>query len=254
MMNIVIIEDEVLTARDLADILRQQAAAVRIVKILSSVSEAVSWFRENECPDLVYSDIQLGDGQSFEIFRQQNLQCPVIFCTAYNEFALDAFRNNGIDYILKPFSAKTIQQSIEKYSRLRGLNTDNTPYNGHTSALPAKPEQIRKNGSILINWKDKIIPVKIADIALFTIDYKMTQLVTFDNQHYFLNQTLEELEQTCGPAFYRANRQYLVNKDSILEALQYFARKLVLKLKVEGGHEVIISKNRVPDFLEWLKE
>ncbi len=82
----------------------------------------------------------------------------------------------------------------------------------------------------------------------------MTQLVTFDNQKYYINQTLEELEQTCGPGFYRANRQYLVNKDSIVEALQYFARKLVLKLKVEGDHEVIISKNRVPDFLEWLRE
>ena len=112
----------------------------------------------------------------------------------------------------------------------------------------------RKNGALLINWKDKIIPVKIRDIALFSIEYKMTQVITFDNQQYYINQPLDELEQICGLPFYRANRQYLVNRDAISEALQYFARKLVLKLKVKGDYEVIISKNRVPDFLEWLKE
>lgn len=253
-MNIVIIEDEELTARDLADILRQQPGAVQIIKILPSVSEAVTWFWENECPDLVFSDIQLGDGQSFEIFRQTEVNCPVIFCTAYNEYALDAFRNNGIDYVMKPFSAQSIRNSMEKYSTLRKQIGRNTVTYDQVFSQVDKPEQPRKNGALLINWKDKIIPVKIRDIALFSIEYKMTQVITFDNQQYYINQPLDELEQICGLPFYRANRQYLVNRDAISEALQYFARKLVLKLKVKGDYEVIISKNRVPDFLEWLKE
>lgn len=252
-MKVVIIEDETLMARDLAEILQEAPGQVEITRILPSVTESVRYLKEHQSPDLIFSDIQLGDGLSFEIFSKVKPECPVIFCTAYNEFALDAFRNNGIDYILKPFTRKTIFDALEKYEALKENFTRNAVrYNGMLTA-PGWSEQQRKNSTLLINWKDKIIPVRIQDIALFTIDYKMTQLVTFDNQKYFINQTLEELEQTCGPGFYRANRQYLVNKYSIIEALQYFARKLVLKLKVEGEHEVIISKNRVPDFLEWLR-
>jgi two-component system, LytTR family, response regulator LytT len=252
-MNIVIIEDEVLTAQDLSEILLHLPEKIQINKTLSSVSEAVTYFREYNPPDLIFSDIQLGDGNSFEIFRQVKINCPVIYCTAFDEFALDAFQNNGIDYILKPFTRKIIQETIQKYIALRQTISSNSP--GSTGFIPSpdRAEEQRKKGSLLITWKDKIIPVKIRDIALFTIDYKMTRLLTFDNQQYYINQTLEELEQTCGPEFFRANRQYLIHKECIQEALQYFARKLVLKLKVEGKHEVVISKNRVPEFLEWLR-
>lgn len=252
-MKIVIIEDEALMAQDLAEILVQQPGQPEVRKILSSVAESVSYLRESDPPDLIFSDIQLGDGLSFDIFRQVKTDCPVIFCTAFDEFALEAFRNNGIDYILKPFTRMTIKEALNKYQVLRENFTRNSlNYTGLFSS-PGWTDTHRKKSSLLVTWKDKIIPVRILDIALFTIDYKMTQLVTFDNQKYYINQTLEELEQTCGPAFFRANRQYLVNKDSILEALQYFARKLVLKLKIDGKHDVVISKNRVPEFLEWLK-
>ncbi len=252
-MKIVIIEDEALMAQDLAEILVQQPGQPEVRKILSSVAESVSYLRESDPPDLIFSDIQLGDGLSFDIFRQVKTDCPVIFCTAFDEFALEAFRNNGIDYILKPFTRMTIKEALNKYQVLRENFTRNSlNYTGLFSS-PGWTDTHRKKSSLLVTWKDKIIPIRIQDIALFTIDYKMTQLVTFDNQKYYINQTLEELEQTCGPAFFRANRQYLVNKDSILEALQYFARKLVLKLKIDGKHDVVISKNRVPEFLEWLK-
>mgnify|MGYP001162012714 FL=1 len=252
-MKIVIIEDEALMAQDLAEILVQQPGQPEVRKILSSVAESVSYLRESDPPDLIFSDIQLGDGLSFDIFRQVKTDCPVIFCTAFDEFALEAFRNNGIDYILKPFTRMTIKEALNKYQVLRENFTRNSlNYTGLFSS-PGWTDTHRKKSSLLVTWKDKIIPIRIQDIALFTIDYKMTQLVTFDNQKYYINQTLEELEQTCGPAFFRANRQYLVNKDSILEALQYFARKLVLKLKIDGKHDVVISENRVPEFLEWLK-
>jgi len=252
-MNIVIIEDEALTAQDLSDILMELPEKIHISKTLSSVSEALTYFNEFNPPDLIFSDIQLGDGHSFEIFRQVKISCPVIFCTAFDEFAIDAFRNNGIDYLLKPFTRKMIWETIQKYFQLRQvLSRNHTGYMDLPSSADwSNPP--RKNGSLLVSWKDKIIPVKIHDIALFGIEHKMTQLVTFNNQKYYINQTLEELELLCGPAFYRANRQYLVNKDCVQEAMQYFARKLVLKLKVEGKYEVVISKNRVPDFLEWLK-
>lgn len=251
-MKVVIIEDEALMARDLSDMLQQSPGQVEVSRILSSVSEAIGYLNQHPSPDLIFSDIQLGDGLSFDIFRQVDTDCPVIFCTAYNEFALEAFRNKGIDYVLKPFTRKTIREALEKYEVLKDSFTRNagrfTELTAAGQTFPPTPKT-----SLLVNWKDKIIPVRIADIALFTIEYKMTQLVTFDNQRYYLNQTLEELEEICGAGFYRANRQFLVNKESIQEALQYFARKLVLKLKVTGDYQVVISKNRVPEFLEWLR-
>lgn len=253
-MKVVIVEDEALTAEDLAEILLKFPDGIEIVKILPSVQEAIIYFRHNSSPDLIFCDIQLGDGYSFEIFKEIRISAPVIFCTAYNEYALEAFKNNGIDYILKPFTKKTIKAAVEKFKLLKaqlgGTGTDlaNLLQNIHT-----RQQSDKKVSSLLINWKDKIIPVKINDIALFNIGFKMTQLVTFNNQKYFVNHTLDELEKICGEGFYRANRQYLINRNAVTEALQYHARKLVLKLKVEDKHEIIISKNKIPEFLSWLR-
>jgi two-component system, LytTR family, response regulator LytT len=240
-MKVVIIEDEPLTAEDLADILMKMPEGIEVVKILGSVSESVAYLKQNNLPDLIFSDIQLGDGHSFEIFQQVKLDVPIIFCTAY-------------DYILKPFTKKTIRHALDKYNLLRNklagtaIDFDHLLHNLQKSHHPQQ-----KMSALLINWKDKIIPIKLTDIALFTIDYKMTQVVTFDNQKYFVQHTLEELEEICGPSFYRANRQFLINREAVAEALQYFARKLVLKLKVEGKYEIIISKTKVPEFLSWLR-
>jgi two-component system, LytTR family, response regulator LytT len=253
-MKVVIVEDETLTAEDLAEILLKLPDGIEVVKILTSVAEAIPYFKQNTSPDLIFCDIQLGDGHSFEIFKQVHIDVPVIFCTAYDEYAFEAFRNNGIDYILKPFVKKSIKSAIEKYKSLRTrLSMTGIDYDNLLQNIRSRLSHDKKISSLLINWKDKIIPVRINDIALFSIDFKMTQLITFDNQKYFVNHTLDELEEICGEDFYRANRQYLINRNAVTEALQYHARKLVLKLKVEDKHEIIISKNRVPEFLSWLR-
>jgi two-component system, LytTR family, response regulator LytT len=254
-MKVVIVEDELLTAEDLAEMLLKLPDGIEVVKILSSVAEAVEYFGQHNAPDLIFCDIQLGDGYSFEIFKQTTLDVPVIFCTAYDEYALEAFRNNGIDYILKPFTKNHIRDAIEKYKGLQAkLSKTAIDYDSLLKSLQAGQNQGRKVSSLLINFKEKIIPVKISDIALFGIEHKMTQLITFDNQKFFVNHTLDELEIICGESFYRANRQYLINREVVVEALQYFARKLVLRLKVEGKHEIIISKSKVPEFLSWLRQ
>lgn len=253
-MKVAIIEDEQLTAEDLADILLKLPDQVEVVKIISSVEEAVDYFSRSPHPELIFCDIQLGDGHSFEIFKKVKLDVPVIFCTAYDAYAIDAFKNNGVDYLLKPFTRKSIKEAMEKYKALKvRLGNTRIDYNDLLHNLKFKHSGSKKVSSLLINWKDKIIPIKISDIALFSIEYKMTQLITFENQKHFVNHTLEELEEICGESFYRANRQYLINREVVSEALQYFARKLVLKLKVDGKHEIIISKNRVPEFLSWLR-
>jgi two-component system, LytTR family, response regulator LytT len=253
-MKVVIVEDELMTAEDLAEILLKLPDSIEVVKILNSVKESIEYFKQNTSPDLIFCDIQLGDGHSFEIFKQVHIDVPVIFCTAYDEYALEAFKNNGIDYILKPFVKKTIKAAIEKYKSLKSrLSQSNIDFDNLFQNIRAKNNHDKKISSLLINWKDKIIPVRIKEIALFNIDFKMTQLITFDNQKYFVNHNLDELEEICGNDFYRANRQYLINRNVVTEALQYHARKLVVKLKIEDKHEIIISKNRVPEFLSWLR-
>ena len=155
---------------------------------------------------------------------------------------------------MEAFIKKDIKASIEKYKSLRArLSNTGIDFTNLLQNIQTRHHPDRKISSLLINWKDKIIPVRINDIALFNIDFKMTQLITFDNQKYFVNHTLDELEEICGEDFYRANRQYLINRNVVAEALQYHARKLVLKLRIEDKHEIIISKNRVPEFLSWLR-
>ena len=251
-MKVIIIEDEALTAEDLAGILINLPAGISISKILYSVKEAVGYLKSSPMPDLIFCDIQLGDGHSFEIFQQLQINVPVIFCTAYNEYALEAFNNNGIGYVLKPFSKKTIKEAVDKFTNLR--NSIANTSDDFSKLLPGILQQGNaKPSSILINWKEKIIPVKIADIALFCVEFKTSRVITKDNQDYTINYTLDELEQLCGSRFYRANRQYLVNRNAVAEVLQYTARKLFVKLSIKGEFDITIAKAKVPEFLSWLK-
>lgn len=253
-MQVIIIEDEQLTAEDLAGILLRLPYGITVPKILSSVKEAVEYLQENDMPELFFCDIQLGDGHSFDIFKLIHTNTPVIFCTAYNEYALDAFSNNGIGYVLKPFTKKSIKDAIDKYYSLKKNIQGNTQLvkTQYDISNPQVPT-FSKPSSILVNWKDRILPVKISDISLFGVEFKSTRLITKNNQTYLISYTLEELEELCGADFYRANRQFLINKSSVAEVLQYNARKLFVKLNIQGDFDLTIAKAKVPGFLSWLK-
>ncbi|MGD9992206.1 MAG: LytR/AlgR family response regulator transcription factor [Salinivirgaceae bacterium] len=250
-MRIVIIEDEQHTADDLAETIIKVEVNAQIIASLQSVKEAVSYFQKNERPDLIFCDIQLGDGLSFEIFNKISVNSPVIFCTAYDEYALKAFKANGIDYILKPFTKKTIQESLKKYENFRDSFVNKPPsYKTILELLEGKRNQ--KQVSVLVYHKDNIIPVKVDDIALFYIENEVTHLIIFDQKRYSISKTLEELEKITGSNFYRTNRQFLVNRKAIANASQYFARKLSVSLTINFKVKIIISKEKSKDFLNWL--
>ena len=250
-MKIVIIEDEPLMAKDLAAALQQLDPSIVINAILSSVNQACIYFAGHELPDLVFSDIQLGDGLSFEIFRQQQVQVPVIFCTAYDEYALEAFKANGIDYILKPFTNEALYNSLQKcrFFQQRFLRNDTT-YETLINLLYNKP--VSSKTAILVYQNERIIPLPIADIALFFIHNKMTLVLCHDQQIFMISQSLDELEQICGDAFYRANRQYLVSRKAVKEAAHYYARKLILRLTIPFKDTITVSKDKYAEFLQWL--
>jgi two-component system, LytTR family, response regulator LytT len=252
-MKIVIIEDEQLTADDLAETILRIAPGVQIVAKLNSVKDSVSWFRKNEQPDLIFSDIQLGDGLCFEIFRKQPISTPVIFCTAFDEYALAAFKAHGIDYILKPFDELTIANALKRYKELEEKFLGNTRQIDKILQL-FENRKNQKQGSVLVYHKDKILPVKTEDIALFYIENEITYLITFGQKNFTISKSLEELEEITGNVFYRANRQYLVNRKAVKEASQYFARKLSINLSIPFNETITVSKVKVPDFLNWLAE
>ncbi|SDH27605.1 LytR/AlgR family response regulator transcription factor [Chitinophaga filiformis] len=251
-MRVVIIEDEVLTAEDLKESIQQLDNTVEVVAVLKSVKEAVTYFQQNDMPDLIFSDIQLGDGESFDIYRTVEVSAPVIFCTAYDEYALQAFKTNGIEYILKPFTNASIADAIRKYNNLRRQFTGVSIDNPANTIAETVQQHTSKPAAILVYYKDKIVPVRLESIVLFYIEKETLCLMTFDRQHYHLKKSLEDAEQLCGNDFFRVNRQFLVNRKAIKDASHYVARKLSVNLSVPFKEVITISKEKAPQFLAWL--
>lgn len=251
MMKIVIIEDEKITAEDLADLLLKLQPEAEILATLNSVKEGIAYLKNNPAPDLIFSDIQLGDGLSFDIFKSTEITAPIVFCTAYNEYALHAFRTTGIDYILKPVTDTAVSQALQKYHALKKeFSTAPVSYDAILELFTNKQQP--KATSILVNYKDKIIPVKTANIALFYIEFEETYLLTFDGKSYVVNKKMEELERNCGGDFFRVNRQVLVNHKAVKDAAHFFSRKMVVNLSIPFKDTITISKEKTTPFLDWL--
>lgn len=268
-MKIIIIEDEHITAEDLEATILKVNSKAQIIQILGSVKEALNYFRDNQNHiDLIFSDIQLGDGSSFEIFENIEIKCPIIFCTAYDQYALKAFEMNGIHYLLKPFDTESVKIALEKYETLKenlsgsvkavsmASQESDSITNLKTVIELLQKEELLKKGeapkSILVYHKDKILPIRLEDVALFHIESNTTKLITFRNNSYQVNKPMEELESICSNSFFRVNRQFLINRDAIIDTAQYFKRKLVVNLNVNVPEKVIVSKAKAPTFLNWL--
>lgn len=258
-MRIVIIEDEKIIARDLIVTLKSVNETIDVIKTLYSVNQAIQYFREPHDIDLIFSDIQLGDGLSFEIFQKVSLDTPIIFCTAYNEYALEAFNTNSIDYIVKPFSETSIRDALSKYEKLKKKFEKNSIASLSSSEIYASIMKLLETPSyshpqsIIVKKRGDFIPIQFENIALFYIEDKYVFAYTFDQTRYLVSQKMEYLESICGNAFYRANRQYLVNRTAIKNASQYFNRKLLLNLTIEFKEKITVGKLKVTHFLNWLE-
>lgn len=253
-MNIVIIEDELLPAEDLKDIILSVDASANVHAILQSVKEANIYFKNNPLPDLIFSDIQLGDGLSFEIFAEFKMNVPIIFCTAFDEYAIKAFNANGIHYILKPFNLQKIKDAFEKYNALKAnFSNDSHAFASVMEVIKGGiPQPAKKGQAVLVYYQNKIIPIKLQDIALFYIKNEATILYTFDQDFYVVNKTLDELQQLDQDVFYRANRQFIVNRHAIKEATHYTSRKASIELNIPFEETITISKEKISQFTEWL--
>lgn len=255
-MKAIIIEDETLIARELRNKIASVAPDVTITETLSSVKTANRWLLENAEPDFVFADIQLSDGVSFEIFERYDLKCPIIFTTAYDEYAIRAFKVNGIDYLLKPVDVTELKKAIDKCKSLVE-NKAKLPTNiQELMQVLQNPTQNTKmyKEKFVVNMRNNWIPVLTKDIACFVRD-NLNYLYTFNGEKYIVDYvTLEEIEELLDPnLYYRANRQSIVHIDAIQSIKPHENQKLTLTLKAPLKMEQDISREKAPGFKKWFE-
>ena len=250
-MNILIIEDEKRTANDLKRTIFEVLPSAEILAVLGSVEEGIKYLNGQPELDVIFSDIQLSDGLSFEIFNASDNVTPVIFCTAFDQFALQAFQTYGIDYILKPFDEDSVRRALDKLRSLQG-GMEHANYHAIAEAMKQQLYPKSKPSSILIHQGDKLIPVSLEDIAIFFIKDEILSALTFSMKRYFVDKKLDSLEESFSPDFFRVNRQQLVNRKAVQNASQYFHRKLLVNLTIPFDEEVVVGKLKVTAFKDWL--
>ncbi|ASW73556.1 LytTR family transcriptional regulator [Chryseobacterium piperi] len=252
-MKILIIEDEIKTARALARMIQSADSNATVIDILQSVSSTISWFDQNDDPDLIFMDIQLADGISFEIFKKVNINAPVIFCTAFNDYAIQAFKSNGVDYILKPFNKNDIELTLEKVKNLKNYFQKNLlPTAEISKLLMALPSEDTKKSFLVYN-QNTYITIPTSTIVYFYKSLNGINIVTEDKKRYNINESLDEIHRLVGKqSFYRINRQYLVAFKNITEVQHYFNRKLILTLTVETDERLTVGREKANEFLAWL--
>ena len=251
-MNVIIIEDEKPSARRLQRML--ETLDLKTNTMLHSVEESIDWFQENEHPDLIFLDIQLSDGLSFEIFESIDIKSAVIFTTAYDEYALQAFKLNSIDYLLKPIDDEDLEKAVAKYkTRLPKQQNVTLDFNDIKKLLINPIErEYKKRFSVKVGQHLKLI--NIDDIECFYSENKGTYLFTKEGRNYLLDTTLEQLENELEPQqFFRINRKFFVNIKAIKDMVSYTNSRLQIKLNNYNEQDVIVARERVKDFKMWLE-
>lgn len=250
-MKIIIIEDEFAAANQLKYLLNQINADYEILTILESVEDAIKWFMTNESTDLIFSDIQLADGISFEIYEQVQINAPIIFITAFDEYAIRAFKLNSIDYILKPLDADSLRFAVEKFNNQSLVKQETIRELIKQHAF--SQQNYRK--SFLVRYRGKLLPIKSNEFAYFFIENGLVFGQLFDGRKFVLDFKLEDLENQLDPQdFVRANRQFILSRESIAELQPYINSRVLVKTNPIASFEVIISKEKVTPFKKWFEK
>jgi len=251
-MKALVIEDEILAAKHLLQVL-DEVEDISVIAVLESITETIEWLRKNPQPEIIFMDIHLADGSAFEIFRNTEITCPVIFTTAYDEYALKAFKVNSIDYLLKPIEAVDVKNALKKLRGLSGPESLKTALNNLIDSY-GRTSKYRKH--FLIPSKgDKLIPVQTGDLVCFCIDSGVVKAISTDGKSFNFDYTLDELEGMLDPKdFFRANRQYIISRKSIRDIDLWFNSRLSVNLKIAVPEKILISKARISEFKKWFGE
>lgn len=249
-MTAVIVEDEEFAAKRLAQLVGELTPDIEIIAELNSVESGAAWFKKNDQPDLVFLDIQLNDGYGFDILDGIEDHPPVIFTTAYNEFAIRGFKYNGVDYLLKPIVKSDLRTALEKFKK-------NVTKNGHST--PQNLEQLKQlfhkeyKHRFMVKVGNQFRSFNVEDIAYFKSDEGLIYLYTHTGQSFPIEYTIDQLENILNPIhFFRTNRKFMVSVKSVVEIHSYFNSRLLLKLLPKEEEQVIVSRERTTNFKRWL--
>ena len=249
-MYILIVEDEMLLAKQLKKLI-SAIYPLADISVTNSISETVLWLADHEQPDLIFMDIELSDGQSFEIFEQVPVKSPVIFTTAYDEYALKAFKVNSIDYLLKPVKAEDVKAALHKLEELRQRGEPDKIYQAIKNMYDKKEGEIRER--ILVKQGQKMITIHCNDIGYFITQNAITFFITKDQKKYMVDYTLDQLEQSLDPKkFFRVNRQYIIAYTVVRSMHQWFNGKLKVELDLPLQTPIIVSRDKAPLLKDWL--
>lgn len=251
-MNVVIIEDEHLAAKRMTDLLNRFDKDIKILDTLPTIKRSVNWFSENHQPDLVFMDIQLADGLSFDIFERIEIKCPIIFTTAYDEYALKAFKVNSIDYLLKPIDYNELGKAMKKfYTNYSQYKTETNPE--IITNLLRNFQNNKYKTRFLIKVGIHLKNIEVNDIACFYSLKKATYLSTYDNRSYNIDHSLEQLEELLDPKkFFRINRKYIANLTSFIDIMSFKNSRLKVKMKGTNDDDIFVSRDKVQKFKRWL--
>lgn len=250
-MKTLIIEDEKAAVRNVKAVLGQVAPDIEIIDVLDCVEDAIDWFRMHPMPELVFMDIHLADGSAFEIFEHTDISCPIIFTTAYDEYALRAFKVNSIAYLLKPIGEDDMRAALFKLKQLSAAPPVEPDL--RTLMHNLKREENYKTHILVPVKGDKLLPLAVNTVFYFYIADGIVKAVTMQGGEYVINRTLDELADCLEPKrFFRANRQYLVAREAVKDISLWFNKRVVVNLHVATPEKIVVSKNRVGEFKEWL--
>jgi len=256
-MKILIVEDEELAVKKLKKTLLSVDESATVVGEADSIRSSVNWLQNNPAPDLILMDIELADGQSFEIFNQTEVKSPVIFITSYDEYALKAFKVNSVDYLLKPVQKEDLQQALDKYRNIKTLYAKDPETEMNIDSLVKELQQklhikeYRKR--FLVKHGQKLVSVEVDDIAYFFSDGRLNFFKTFDNRKFVVDYTMDELTGMLDPdKYFRISRSFYISVNSVEQIHDYFGNRLLLNLKPAIDKEAIVSREKVTDFKNWL--
>jgi DNA-binding LytR/AlgR family response regulator len=245
-MKVLIVEDETVAYENLVDILTEIDPTIEVLGNTESITQTIHWLQTHTAPDILLMDIHLSDGSAFAIFKSIQVETPVIFTTAYDEYAIEAFKVNSIDYLLKPIKTEELERALIKFSKW--THTEALQYLSQLAKL--RP---RYRDKLLITIKDRLLPIDLKDVSCFYTTERTTSIYMKDGAIYSYPKTLEQIAASLNPAdFIRANKQFILSRNGVKNITIWFNNRLLITLDVETPERVYISKNKAAEFKAWI--
>lgn len=246
-MKLLIVEDETAAYESLVEILNEIDPNIEVIGNTESISQTINWLNGRTLPDLILMDIHLSDGSAFLIFEHIDIEIPIIFTTAYDEYAIEAFKVNSIDYLLKPIKPNELERAIQKFKKL-----SRDQLQDYLSKLPQLSSRTRYTNKLLIPLNDQLLPIDLQEVSFFYTSDKNTTVGLKDGKSYSYPKTLDHIFSTLNPAsFYRANKQYIISRHAVKNITIWFDSRLLITLDTEVPERIYISKNKAADFKDW---